>query len=633
MKRILAALALACVSFGASAQTYPSPRLKTFQVDDLPIFASCNGPLRGNGPSASTCAKIVAGDLASGVAVANLGFTPLRPSSNLSDLTSISTARTNLGLGALATASTVTDALVSNSAAIKASKCAYLSPATGAVTRDCNTKLAEVLVATDFGADATAATDSCTAITNAIATLPAGLSGFGGTLYFPKGVYITSCWPTMADKAISIVGAGSGQTQIVFTASSAGNAGLRFTYNTPVATLVPQVRDIGLITSVNQTTGNACISITRPSIALIVPNPGPFIQDVYCGGTGTTYWADGITCAYCTFLSIQKTQIIGAGVTGATVGTNMARGIFLDNTIDANIYDTHVYYANKGVSIANDAEGLKLDISSFVMVDWGVYTENSWIGPSLVVSNTHFNVTTGGIHVTGGSTGQTSQSQVHDNLIYRIIAATENPWVGIECLNGVGYGCNDHSFNNNNIMAFKGAGPTGVANCFRLGSSTARVSISGNTCRDADYFIDMGSGVSAGVSISNNHGIGTANTAWQQNQNINARWSNNEPALFGTSDIVAITQGLNNTAWNLSGSPITSYLTNSSVATTVTDGNGGFPGLIVSVRCADTNTKIANASGPTKFALASAADFTCPRVGATISFQYSDQWREIGRVP
>ena len=46
--------------------------------------------------------------LAAGVAVANLGFTPLSPANNLSELTSAATARTNLGLGTAAVVNTGT---------------------------------------------------------------------------------------------------------------------------------------------------------------------------------------------------------------------------------------------------------------------------------------------------------------------------------------------------------------------------------------------------------------------------------------------------------------------------------------------------------------------------------------------
>lgn len=505
-------------------------------------------------------------------------------------------------------------------------------------TRSIPQMAGDVLNAVNYGADPTAAADSCAALTNTVADAPTGLSGYGATIYLPKGVYRSSCAISVADKAVAITGAGSGETQIIFTSTVAGSAGVSISYSRATATLAPQIRDIGFVTAANQTNGNACISIVRPAEAKTVVSPGPFIGNVYCGGTGNTYWADGVKCTFCTFLSMQKVQIAGAGTVGATTGTNMSRGVFLDSSTDANIYDTHIYYANKGISLANDSEGLRLDFSSFVMTDWGVYTEPTWTGPSLVIANSHFNVTTGGIHIDGGSSGgQTSQGQIHDNLIYRWTGATANPWSGIECLNGVTfgsttYGCKDHNFHDNNIIAFKGV-PTGTANCFRLGSNAVNIAIHDNTCRDADYFIDMGSSTSPTITVYNNHGIGTANTAWQRNQNPHAIWRTNDPVVFGRLDMVAITQALNATNWGLGGTNVTSFLTNSSVATTVTDGIGGWPGLVVSVRCADTNTAIANGTGSgTKFALSGGKPYTCPRVGATITFMYSDQWREIGRA-
>ncbi len=512
------------------------------------------------------------------------------------------------------------------------SNLSFTATGTGAVTRTIASRLGETISVRDYGADPTGVTDSCTAITNAFNAVPAGLSGLGASVYFPNGTYVTTCAPTIADKLVAIVGDGVGMSQITFTSNTAGAAGLSFTYSTPVATLVPQVRNISLVTTVNQTNGNACIKIVRPVAAASIANPGPFVGNIYCGGTGSTYWADGINCLYCNFLSVQKAQIVGAGAGGATVGTNMARGIFLDQSIDVNVYDTHIYFAQKGISLDRASEGMKLDFSSFVMNDWGVYTESTWQAPSLVVANSHFNVTKGGIHIEGGATATpNSQGQIHDNLIYRWLEATTSPWVGVECANGTTSPCSDHRISGNNVIAFQGGGPTGTANCFSVGSNSTYLQIQDNKCRQADYFLAWNSATAATISVNGNSAQ-TLGTGWFNGANPNATVYGNNPVLAGPSDTAANAVGNNNTAWNLSGVNARVFLTNATAPTTVTDGNGGWPGLTVTIQCNDGLTTIANGTGNTKFALAGGGSFRCTRLGETISFVYSDQWHETGRT-
>ena len=80
LKRIIP-LVFIVFAGSACAQNYPSPHMKSFSVDQLPTFTSCNGPVRGNGGSAVTCNNILGTDLATGAAVLNLGYAPPNPAS------------------------------------------------------------------------------------------------------------------------------------------------------------------------------------------------------------------------------------------------------------------------------------------------------------------------------------------------------------------------------------------------------------------------------------------------------------------------------------------------------------------------------------------------------------------------
>jgi hypothetical protein len=90
--RLILSILFALSASAAYAQSYGSPVIQGVTI------RGCTGYLKGNGTSAATCSATIPGSaLGAGAAVANLGYTPLNPASNLSDVANAATARTNIG--------------------------------------------------------------------------------------------------------------------------------------------------------------------------------------------------------------------------------------------------------------------------------------------------------------------------------------------------------------------------------------------------------------------------------------------------------------------------------------------------------------------------------------------------------
>ena len=124
MRRVLWFLLFAVLAFPAAAQTtYSKSTLSGW--DDAAIFPNVTGSIPPSALNAllhgvlnSVCVIDTGADcvLPAGAVATNLGFTPLAPANNLSDVVSASAARSHLGLSSLATLSTVDlTANVSNS--------------------------------------------------------------------------------------------------------------------------------------------------------------------------------------------------------------------------------------------------------------------------------------------------------------------------------------------------------------------------------------------------------------------------------------------------------------------------------------------------------------------------------------
>jgi hypothetical protein len=188
---------------------------------------------------------------------------------------------------------------------------------TGAVNRPINEKLAETVSVKDFGADSTGATDSTTAIQNAV-------NSGAGMVHFPKGTYVIST-PIQLPAGIIVYGDSAGQVSSIgttITNSQVGGGCFWMTSSTSPAQV-----DGATITNFNLN-ADYPIMLNSPTVTISDGGASPYymkpkIDNCYImprvNGTGT-----GISFSKCFDFQIVRCLIrnfdIGILLQGSDIG-------------------------------------------------------------------------------------------------------------------------------------------------------------------------------------------------------------------------------------------------------------------------------------------------------------------------
>lgn len=189
------------------------------------IIYGCSGPVVGNGGSAVSCQLITGPQLASGAAALNLGYTPLNPANNLSDVPNKTAAVANLGLSASAPIGP--DQVLLNATAGTAA-------ATGQNVGNCSFGLTYSTTAHAFGCLSSAAVTSVGLSLPAIFTVTGSPVTSSGTLtatyvsqnantIFAGPTSGTPAWPTFRSMICADLPAGSKCLLNTMTASNSAS--------------------------------------------------------------------------------------------------------------------------------------------------------------------------------------------------------------------------------------------------------------------------------------------------------------------------------------------------------------------------------------------------------------------------
>lgn len=484
-----------------------------------------------------------------------------------------------------------------------------------------------------YGADPTGAVDSCGApLTNALAALPSnGWTGGGGIIYWPRGYYLCGTQISVANKNIAFVGDGPDASVVAFTSATANSAGFNISQSSQV--WATRFEGLSIRTTVNQVNGNAGILVTYPTgNSGVLPTAIFNNLDVSSGSGNTNYWANGIACTYCWLGIVQNTNIRGKGtaLTGAGAGTNMVSGILLTGTTvpatgggseGFHIIASNINFANNAVSLVGDDEGVHIIGNDFVAVDYGINAVSGTDSPGGWFQNNHIAAYYAGIQIAGWQ-----QMTMSVNLIYKRSDSTNNFTCFFVGSNG-GYSSFYNIISDNTCV---NTASSGSMKAIGYSQYSGYNKAFGNLCIGCDYFADFANGTNRQYTHDNQM-EGTVSGGWFSSVSGNspAVAYNNYPAVIG-GDGALLQFGTNVTTPGVGGFNQRTWLTHSTSATTITNILNGYVDQKIQVICNDTNTTIQNNGN---IGLGSGSNYTCPRVGATISLTLSDVWRETARTP
>lgn len=268
----------------------------------------------------------------------------------------------------------------------------------------------------DYGALGDGTTNDRAAFVAAIAAVPAT----GGSVFVPAGEYVISggglAW---LDKPGSFVGAGAGETRLVFSGTdgfTASNDGLssEATFTMSGLSILTDTAGTGVGVYIQGPTAGVTEEGNRQVI----------LRDcVIAGVTDSDAWSIGLQ-VNASYSLVQGCSIRGSR---ATYGS-MTKGIQVSACVDVKFLDNFVYWATYGVYGSFNCEGITVRDTHFVVCTTGVYMDVTAPGNYWDVSNNHFNVNKQAITAAGSGGNNIDYLIANHNVVLKNVPRGSGVW-------------------------------------------------------------------------------------------------------------------------------------------------------------------------------------------------------------